>query len=242
MFADDDKDPCATARVTLVNERRVEAPASRLNARSAIDPTIYPARKPASFHGRPWMMDAMDVARRRRCRLVSANGADACGRPKGNAVLDPRSCRLGARHCAAAAQRGRRSNPNLTVHLLKTPESGWIGIKPYTSWDTQRGHRNRRRHNPRCAWRDRQRVDGRRAGAVSKAGHGAPLDREFSANACSSATLCAALLLNMVGFANIGVVLPALSPDLGLDAGRGWTIWAGRSSLPTRSAFRCSCR
>ncbi len=34
------------------------------------------------------------------------------------------------------------------------------------------------------------------------------------------AALCAALLLNMVGFANIGVVLPALSADLGLDAGQ----------------------
>lgn len=34
------------------------------------------------------------------------------------------------------------------------------------------------------------------------------------------ATLCAALLLNMVGFANIGVVLPAASADLGLDAGQ----------------------
>ncbi len=32
------------------------------------------------------------------------------------------------------------------------------------------------------------------------------------------ATLCAALLLNMVGFANIGVVLPAVAADLGLDA------------------------
>lgn len=34
------------------------------------------------------------------------------------------------------------------------------------------------------------------------------------------ATVCAALLLNMVGFANIGVVLPALSADLKLDAGQ----------------------
>jgi MFS family permease len=33
------------------------------------------------------------------------------------------------------------------------------------------------------------------------------------------AALCAALLLNMVGFANIGVVLPAMAADLGLDAG-----------------------
>jgi predicted MFS family arabinose efflux permease len=32
------------------------------------------------------------------------------------------------------------------------------------------------------------------------------------------AALCAALLLNMVGFANIGVVLPAMAADLGLDA------------------------
>jgi predicted MFS family arabinose efflux permease len=32
------------------------------------------------------------------------------------------------------------------------------------------------------------------------------------------AALCAALLLNMVGFANIGVVLPAMTADLGLDS------------------------
>uniref|UniRef100_UPI001953787F hypothetical protein n=1 Tax=Serratia marcescens TaxID=615 RepID=UPI001953787F len=51
--------------------------------------------------------------------LGAADWAHGIARPLHNVVADP--------------------NPNLTVHLLRRPESGWIGVRPYASWDTQRG-------------------------------------------------------------------------------------------------------
>jgi hypothetical protein len=139
LFADGDSEPCATARVTLINERRVEAPELADKRSDAIDPTIYPARKTASFHGRTWMMDAMDVhagdgiawfrqnvpmlanapTRTLSSILGAADWSHGIARPLQNVLADP--------------------NPNLTVHLLRPPESNWIGIKPYVAWDTRRG-------------------------------------------------------------------------------------------------------
>ena len=139
MFADGDADPCATARVTLVNERRVEAPDIAAVRAEPIDPEIHPERRPASFHGRARMMDAMEaragagIAWFRQTEPIFADApkgtlssilgpadwAHGIARPLHNVVADP--------------------NPNLTVHLLRPPENAWIGIKPHTSWDTSRG-------------------------------------------------------------------------------------------------------
>ncbi len=139
LFVDGHSDACATARVTLINERRIEAPAIGGARSDAVDPTIYPARQPPSFHGGPWMMDAMDahrgdgiawfrqhvptLANAPRNTLSSilgpADWAHGIARPLQNVVADP--------------------NPNLTVHLLRPPESDWIGVKPHVAWDTERG-------------------------------------------------------------------------------------------------------
>lgn len=139
IFAEGDTDACATARVTLINERRIEAPQITPGRAAPVDPTGCPARKPPSFHGRPWMMDAMEarggdgVAWFRQTVPIFANApkgtlssilgpadwAHGIARPLHNVVADP--------------------NPNLTVHLLRPPASDWIGLKPSTSWDTQRG-------------------------------------------------------------------------------------------------------
>jgi hypothetical protein len=139
MFADGDGEPCATARVTLIGERSVKAP-EVADARTApVDPAIHPRRKVASFHGRPWMMDAMDAhvgdgiawfrqnvpllanapSRTLSSILGPADWTHGIARPLQNVVADP--------------------NPNLTVHLLRPPASGWIGIAPRTAWDTRRG-------------------------------------------------------------------------------------------------------
>jgi Thioesterase-like superfamily len=139
LFANGDIEPCALARVTLINERRVEAPALADVRAEAIDPTRHPLRKIASFHGGPWMMDAMDArsgdgvawfrqhtpmladapAKGLSSILGPADWAHGIARPLQNVVADP--------------------NPNLTVHLLRPPETDWIGVRPYVSWETGRG-------------------------------------------------------------------------------------------------------
>jgi hypothetical protein len=139
LFADGDGEPCATARVTLINERAVTAPALPDPRSDAIDPTRYPSRKIASFHGKAWMMDAMDAhvgdgvawfrqhvpmladgpAKSLSSILGPADWAHGIARPLQNVVADP--------------------NPNLTVHLLRPPETDWIGVRPHVSWDPARG-------------------------------------------------------------------------------------------------------
>ncbi|MDZ4368729.1 MAG: thioesterase family protein [Afipia sp.] len=139
MFAAGDTEPCATARVTLSRERRVEAPDIPTARSALVDPLRYPIRSIASFHRRPWMMDAMDsrmadgVAWFHQNEpiiegiapgglssvLGPADWAHGIARPLHNVVADP--------------------NPNLTVQLLKAPANGWIGIRANAQWDTQRG-------------------------------------------------------------------------------------------------------
>lgn len=139
LYADGDAEPCATARVTLINERGVEAPALAGTRTTPIDPTRYPLRKAASFHGGPWMMDAMEVragdgvawfrqsipmiadapAKTLSSILGLADWAHGIARPLQNVVADP--------------------NPNLTVHLLRSPQGDWVGVRPHVTWDTGRG-------------------------------------------------------------------------------------------------------
>jgi len=139
LFADNDTEPCATARVTLINERRVDAPPLAGARTDAADPTRYPERKVASFHGRPWMMDAMEAragdgiawfrqtepmiagapARTLSSIVGPADWAHGIARPLQNVLADP--------------------NPNLTVHLLRPREGDWVGIRAHATWETQRG-------------------------------------------------------------------------------------------------------
>lgn len=139
MFAIGDTEPCATARVTLTHERAIEAPEIPRTASTPVDPLRYPLRTVASFHGRPWMMNAMDARMGDGVAwfhqnvptienaapgglssvLGPADWAHGIARPLHNVIADP--------------------NPNLTVQLLKAPVSGWIGIRANAQWDTQRG-------------------------------------------------------------------------------------------------------
>lgn len=139
MFAENDDEPCATARVTFIRERRAEAPDIPERLTEPVNPLNYPERKTPSFHGKPWMMDAMearisdDVAWFRQTVPVIAGAqagtlssilgpadwAHGIARPLRNVLADP--------------------NPNLSVHQLRQPESGWIGVQAHASWDTERG-------------------------------------------------------------------------------------------------------
>jgi hypothetical protein len=139
MFSDGDDEPCATARVTLVKERGVEAPDIPEHAQELVNPLDFPERRTPSFHGKPWMMDAMEtrmgggiawfrqtvpiVAGAQAGALSSilgpADWAHGIGRPLQNVVADP--------------------NPNLSVHQLRKPENGWIGVHAHAGWDTARG-------------------------------------------------------------------------------------------------------
>ena len=51
--------------------------------------------------------------------LGPADWAHGIARPLHNVLADP--------------------NPNLAVHLLRRPESGWIGVRAHAAWDTGRG-------------------------------------------------------------------------------------------------------
>ena len=139
LFAEGDSEPCATARITLINERSVAAPPLPERRTETADPTRFPVRKVASFHGRPWMMDAMEARAgdgiawfRQHVPMIAdapahtlssvvgaADWAHGIARPLQNALADP--------------------NPNLTVHLLRPRQGDWVGIRAHTSWDTQRG-------------------------------------------------------------------------------------------------------
>lgn len=139
LFADVHSDPCATARITFINDRRVETPEIPQPPPAAIDPSKYPPRVIKSFHGRPWMMDAMEsragdgIAWFRQTVTIIAGASPSSlsavlgpadwthgiARPLQNAVADP--------------------NPNLTVHLLRMPRGGWVGISASCAWDTERG-------------------------------------------------------------------------------------------------------
>lgn len=139
MFAIGDTEPCATARVTLTNERRVEAPDIPETASAPVDPVRYPLRTIASFHGRPWMMNAMDSRMGDGVAWFHQNVPIIEGVAPGglSSVLGPADWAHGIarplHHVVADP------NPNLTVQLLKAPVSGWIGIRAHAQWDTRRG-------------------------------------------------------------------------------------------------------
>lgn len=139
MFAIGDTEPCATARVTLTNERSIEAPEIPDRHSAPVDPLHYPLRTIAAFHGRPWMMNAMDSRMGDGIAWFHQNVPIIEGAASGglSSVLGPADWAHGiARplHNVAADP-----NPNLTVQLLKAPASGWIGIRANAQWDTQRG-------------------------------------------------------------------------------------------------------
>lgn len=140
MFAEGDDEPCATARITLVNERRMEAPAiPETTSSKTFDPLIYPQRTPPSFHGLPWMMDAMEARSGDGVAWFRQTVPIIAGAPAGtlSSILGPADWAHGiARplHNVLADP-----NPNLSVHLLRKPESGWIGVSAHAAWDTERG-------------------------------------------------------------------------------------------------------
>ncbi|MBI3699604.1 MAG: thioesterase family protein [Afipia sp.] len=139
LYADVHSDPCATARIAFINDRSIETPDIPQPPPLNIDPSKYPQRVIKSFHGRPWMMDAMEARagdgvfwfrqtvptiegaspENLSAVLGPADWTHGLARPLHNVVADP--------------------NPNLTVHLLKAPRGGWIGIRALCSWDTARG-------------------------------------------------------------------------------------------------------
>lgn len=130
-------EPCATVRVTLLRERPIEVPGLQAEAGPPADPAAYPSRRPVAPHGGPWFMDAMEVRGddsvawfRMRAPVIDGAGplsvvlgpadwAHGIARPVRDVVADP--------------------NPNLTVHLLRPPVDGWIGLRPHAWWEPNRG-------------------------------------------------------------------------------------------------------
>lgn len=135
-----DDRPTATARVTFLKSRPIDLPPIDVPETSETDPTSLPLRTPAAFHGGPWFMDAMEVrdggdvawfrlhepvvegAGPLASVLGPADWAHGLGRPLTDVAADP--------------------NPNLSVHLSRTPVDGWLGVRASATWiqDTGLGH------------------------------------------------------------------------------------------------------
>lgn len=137
LWADGEPDPCATVRVTLIQDRTIEVPGFVPKSSSPADPSSHPVTHRAAPHGRPWFLDAMesrlgdDVAWYRLKEMVIEGGghlsrvlgpadwAHGIFRPVQGAVADP--------------------NPNLAVHLVRPPRGDWIGVRSRTHWEPTLG-------------------------------------------------------------------------------------------------------
>jgi len=137
LWPDDELDPCATVRVTLMRNSAVEVPASKVVQPDLIPPEFCAPTHRVAAHGGPWFMDAMEmrvgenIVWFRMKRLLVANAgplsqvlgpadwAHGIARPVHNVVADP--------------------NPNLTVHLARPPIGEWLGLRSRVSWEPSRG-------------------------------------------------------------------------------------------------------
>src|SRR5215471_796364 len=134
VWAHGDPEPYATVRVTLLKVQSIEVPdlpRVSLPVPGPAECALQPAR--AAPYGGPWLMDAMEVRVgcgifwfRLRHPLVEnagvlarvlgpADWAHGIGRPVNTGAMDP--------------------NPNLTVHLARTPIGDWIGVSPHAFWE-----------------------------------------------------------------------------------------------------------
>jgi hypothetical protein len=103
-----------------------------------VDPATFPRRQVRAPHGGRWFMDAMEARQagdgtawfKMTTPVVEGAGplaalagpadwAHGIGRPLNNVVADP--------------------NSNLSVHLLRPPRNGWIGISARAQWRAEQG-------------------------------------------------------------------------------------------------------
>lgn len=128
---------CANARITLVREDGMAAPGLPPLREEPVDPAAFPLNTRPPMVPGPWFMDAMEVRVgggaswfRMKEPLVEGAGplagvlgaadwAHGIARPLQNVLADP--------------------NPNLTVHLLRPPRDGWVGVRPIAQWDPEVG-------------------------------------------------------------------------------------------------------
>ena len=134
--AGDDR-PTAVARLTFLKSRPIEMPAIGKQSPAWVDPETLPRRTPASIHGGPWFMDAMEVrdggdtvwfrmhepvvegAGGLASVLGPADWTHGLGRPFDNVAADP--------------------NPNLSVHVSRPSEGEWLGVRADTTWNPASG-------------------------------------------------------------------------------------------------------
>jgi hypothetical protein len=127
----------AMVRVTLIRERAIDVPGFSKRSETFFDPSILPRVSWPAPHRKPWFMDTMEMHPSettvwfRLLELIARNAgplsqamgpadwAHGISRPISNVVADP--------------------NPNLTVHLLRQPQSDWIGVQSQTFWEPNKG-------------------------------------------------------------------------------------------------------
>lgn len=134
----EDERACASVRVTFVREREVSIPPVLPEPTAPpCRPDWLPSRTVRAPHGKRWFMDAMEVrsdgetfwfrlmhpvihgAGPMAAVLGPADWTHGLSRPLHGVVADP--------------------NVNLTVDLFRQPIGEWVGIKPQTRWQPQRG-------------------------------------------------------------------------------------------------------
>ncbi len=129
---------CAVARATVIapvfNEGTPVPPAAPQ------DPTALPLRSRKAPHGKPWLMDAMQVrgiedgtSWFRLLRPIAAH------RGPMSAVLPAADWAHGIAP-PQGADRPRLAaipNPEVTVHLFRAPIGGWIGLDASSAWSKE---------------------------------------------------------------------------------------------------------
>jgi hypothetical protein len=137
LRAEGETEISAMVRVTLIRERAIDVPGFLARAQELYDPTVLPRVLRPAPHGKPWFMDTMDVHptegmvwfRLKESIVINAgplaqamgpaDWAHGISRPISNVIADP--------------------NPNLTVHLIRRPQSEWIAVQSQTTWEPEAG-------------------------------------------------------------------------------------------------------
>ncbi len=133
LFAEDEDQPSASVRVTLVEDREIDIPGFCAKASEYFTPEDFELVSRSAPHGEPWFMDIMDVRSSEeicwfKLSDIVAEGAGqlaqiagpadwahGIARPVQNIVADP--------------------NTDLSIHTFRAKVGDWVGVEPVTEWN-----------------------------------------------------------------------------------------------------------
>ncbi len=132
LWPANEKQPCATVRVTLSRERAVEVPGFVEATNDTADPTRFPVRTRQAAHGRPWFMEAMEARAGDGVAWFRLHHAIIDGAGPLSSVLGPADWTHGIARPVQDVVAD--PNPNLTVQLFRQPVGKWVGVRAEARW------------------------------------------------------------------------------------------------------------